>query len=85
MINFGWWTTGRDKAAVELLNTAIEAIEGGRIRGKIAYIFLSRDKGESIYSDDIIEIAKGERPLLFYNPFAASVAKDTSSTSCAVH
>ncbi len=57
MMNFGWWTTGRDKAAVDLLKTAIKAIEEGRIRGKIAYIFLSRDKGESIYSDDIIGIA----------------------------
>jgi len=55
---FGWWTTGRDKAAVDLFRTVLRAIDQGEIKGGIAYTFLSRERGESQYSDEIIDISE---------------------------
>lgn len=58
--DFGWWTTGRDKAAVELLKVALNAISSGKINGKIKYIFLSRFPDEGIYASEIYGIASKE-------------------------
>lgn len=57
MIRFGWWTTGRDEAAVKLLDTALKAMDSGEVLGEISYVFLSRERGESRYSDEIMQIA----------------------------
>ncbi|OCC15285.1 Phosphoribosylglycinamide formyltransferase [Dissulfuribacter thermophilus] len=60
MYRFGWWTTGRDEAAVELLKTVLDAINQDVIKGEISYVFISREKGESRYSDEIIEISQAK-------------------------
>lgn len=54
---FGWWTTGRDQAAIDLFDTVWKAVEDGRIDGDFAYLFCSRVPGESDYSDRIIQLA----------------------------
>ncbi len=54
---FGWWTTGRDEAALKLLTTVLDAMDDGRIEGHLAYIFLSRDPGEGKWSDEILRVA----------------------------
>ena len=54
---FGWWTTGRDQAAVNLFNTVWQATSDNIIRGKMAYLFCSREKGEGGFSDEIISLA----------------------------
>ena len=54
---FGWWTTGRDEAALELLKTVLDAMDSKKIEGHIAYIFLSRAPGDGKWSDEILQVA----------------------------
>ncbi len=56
-MDFGWWTTGRDRAAVELLEVALNAIVTGKIKGKIRYIFLSRNPEDGVHGSEIRDIA----------------------------
>ena len=58
MFQFGWWTTGRDEAALELFRTVNNAVSDGVISGKISYLFCSRDEGESEPSDRLIAFAR---------------------------
>ncbi len=55
---FGWWTTGRDQAAVNLFNVVWKAVQSGKIKGDFSYIFISRQKGEGEFSDKIIELSE---------------------------
>ncbi len=54
---FGWWTTGRDQAAVNLFKTVWKAIEDRVITGNMAYLFCSRDVAEGRFSDQIMSLA----------------------------
>jgi len=54
---FGWWTTGRDQAAIDLFDTVWQAVDSGHIRGEFAYLFSSRVPGESEFSDRLIQLA----------------------------
>lgn len=58
---FGWWTTGRDQAAVNLFNTVWQAISDKIIRGDMAYLFCSMEKGEGRFSDEIIALASEKK------------------------
>jgi phosphoribosylglycinamide formyltransferase-1 len=55
----GWFSTGRDEAARELLQRVYENISNGVIPGRIGYIFCNRRPGETLESDRFIELAKG--------------------------
>ncbi|MBN2374379.1 hypothetical protein JXL19_11395 [bacterium] len=57
-VNIGWFTTGRDIEAVNLLNIVYHGIKEGRIDGRISYLFLNREKGEGPFSDTIIDMGK---------------------------
>lgn len=57
MTAFGWWTTGRDKAAIELFDAVWKAMQYGVIPGKISYVFCSKAKGEGVYSDRLMDMA----------------------------
>ncbi len=65
MFSFGWWSTGRDEAAVELLREALYNIERGVIPGRIRYLFVSRERGEGRFSDTLIEMAQAESIEVF--------------------
>ncbi|MEF3168571.1 MAG: formyl transferase [Deltaproteobacteria bacterium] len=54
-IRFGWWTTGRDEAALSLFDTVTDAMRDGTIPGVLAYVFVSRDPKEGEWSDRILE------------------------------
>jgi phosphoribosylglycinamide formyltransferase-1 len=54
----GWFSTGRDEAARELLQMVYENISSGVIPGRIGYVFCSRRPGETLESDRFIELAK---------------------------
>ena len=54
----GWFSTGRDEAARELLGTVHESISKGVIPGRISYVFCNRRPGETLESDRFIELAK---------------------------
>lgn len=57
--NIGWFTTGRDVEAVNLLRTVYQGTKDGRIDGRISCLFLSREQGEGPFSDEIIDMARG--------------------------
>ena len=58
MINIGWFSSGRDEAAIDLLKVVSEAIQSGIIKGKISFVFVTREKGEKPESDKFIEFAE---------------------------
>jgi phosphoribosylglycinamide formyltransferase-1 len=47
----GWFSTGRDKAARDLLTVAQRSIALGEIQAEIAFVFCNREPGESKQSD----------------------------------
>ncbi|MBW2350002.1 MAG: hypothetical protein JRF20_02270 [Deltaproteobacteria bacterium] len=57
MWSFGWWTTGRDQAAIDLFETGFNAVTDGIITGEISYVFSSREPGESEFSDRLVKMA----------------------------
>ncbi len=59
MSSFGWWTTGRDQAAIDLFEGVCNAIADRTIPGKISYLFSSRGPGEGEFSDRLTEMARG--------------------------
>jgi phosphoribosylglycinamide formyltransferase-1 len=58
MPEFGWWTTGRDQAALDLFETVYRATADGIVPGRISYVFSSKAPGEGAFSDAILERAE---------------------------
>ena len=56
MYQFGWFTTGRDKAARELLKAAYRSIKQGQIKAELAFVFCNREPGESAESDLFLKL-----------------------------
>ncbi|MDY6916842.1 MAG: formyltransferase family protein, partial [Chloroflexota bacterium] len=54
----GWFSTGRDKAARDLLQTACSSIEQGVISADICYVFCNRDRGEDAESDLFLDLVR---------------------------
>ena len=54
----GWFSTGRDKAARDLLTIAQRSIALGEIRDDIAFVFCNREPGESKESDLFLRLVK---------------------------
>jgi phosphoribosylglycinamide formyltransferase-1 len=54
MMRFGWFTSGRDQAALDLFLAAAREMESGFIPGEIAYVFVDRDPGESPAADGLM-------------------------------
>jgi len=50
-MKFGWFTSGRDQAALDLFLAAYEKMETGFIPAGIAYVFCDRAPGESPWAD----------------------------------
>jgi len=47
MYQLGWFSTGRDKAAGDLLEAVRSQITLGEIEAEIVFVFCSREPGES--------------------------------------
>jgi phosphoribosylglycinamide formyltransferase-1 len=79
----GWFSTGRDKAARDLLRAVESGIRLGEIEAEIAFAFSNREPGESEGSDRFFELVKSYRiPLVCfsYRDFKARVGTgDTGS------
>lgn len=67
MFKIGWFSTGRDRAAIDLLKVVKSEIERGRIRAEIVFCFCNRELGESAQSDLFLEEVKkqGILPIMF--------------------
>ncbi|MDP3879883.1 MAG: formyltransferase family protein, partial [Dehalococcoidales bacterium] len=77
----GWFSTGRDKAARDLLSTVISSIERGEIEAEIAFVFCSRKPGESEQSDLFIKLVEGYRiPLICFSYQRFKNSRDTAPT-----
>jgi phosphoribosylglycinamide formyltransferase-1 len=51
MFTFGWFSSGRDQAAIDLFNAAADRMATGFIPGQLAYVFCDREPGETAASD----------------------------------
>jgi phosphoribosylglycinamide formyltransferase-1 len=59
MFRIGWFSTGRDPAARELLIEAQDRIQDGTIAGEISFVFSNRDDGEFAQSDLFFDLVRG--------------------------
>jgi len=51
LLRIGWFSTGRDEAARQLLQTVQQSIQAGEIKGKINFVFSNREPSEARESD----------------------------------
>jgi folate-dependent phosphoribosylglycinamide formyltransferase PurN len=56
LYQLGWFSTGRDKAAGDLLQAVQDSIERGEMKAEIAFVFSNREPGESESSDRFFEL-----------------------------
>ena len=59
MYRLGWFSTGRDKAARDLLEAVRQSIDSGEIEAEIAFVFSNREPGEGEESDRFFELVRG--------------------------
>jgi folate-dependent phosphoribosylglycinamide formyltransferase PurN len=61
----GWFSTGRDEAAGDLLRAVWSSINEGEIKAEIAFVFSNREPGEAAESDSFFELVHSYRiPLI---------------------
>jgi phosphoribosylglycinamide formyltransferase-1 len=58
MFEIGWFSSGRDEAARDLLQVVFDEIQRASIKGRISFVFVSRDRGERPESDEFIRLAE---------------------------
>jgi len=58
LLNIGWFSTGRDEAARQLLQAAQDKCHSGDINGKISFVFSNREPGEAKESDLFFELVR---------------------------
>jgi phosphoribosylglycinamide formyltransferase-1 len=51
MFTFGWFSSGRDQAAIDLFKVVSDRLADGFIPGRMAYVFCDRGPGETAASD----------------------------------
>jgi phosphoribosylglycinamide formyltransferase-1 len=56
LLTIGWFSTGKDEAARQLLQVVYEKIQSGEIKGSIAFVFSNRESGEAKESDLFFEL-----------------------------
>jgi len=58
LLNIGWFSTGRDEAARQLLQAVQDKSHRGDIIGKISFVFSNREPGEAKESDLFFELVR---------------------------
>jgi len=66
MYKIGWFSTGRDKAACDLLTTVYRSIKRGQINAEILFVFSNREQGEDRESDAFFRLVRRYRIPLVY-------------------
>tara|TARA_Y100000310_G_scaffold332978_1_gene409599 strand:- start:78 stop:911 length:834 start_codon:yes stop_codon:yes gene_type:complete len=80
MYQFGWFSTGRGKGSRALLEAAQMSIKQSDINAEIAFVFLSREPGESTETDLFIEqIESYHIPLVCFSYQKFKAIKVTTS------
>jgi len=68
LLNIGWFSTGRDEAARQLLQAVQDEIHSGGIKGKISFVFSNREPGEAKESNLFFELVHGyDIPLVCFS------------------
>ena len=68
MYQLGWFSTGRDKAARDLLQAVQSSIKLGEIEAEIAFVFSSREPGESEEGDLFLKLVEEYRiPVIAFS------------------
>ena len=77
MLNIGWFSTGRDEAARQLLQAVWDKIRSGDINGKISFVFSNREPGEEKESDLFFELVRSYNiPLICLSHKKFKTAKE---------
>ena len=58
MFEIGWFSSGRDEAARDLLQVVFDEIQNESIKGRISFVFVTRERGEKAESDKFIDLAE---------------------------
>jgi len=74
MYKLGWFSTGRDKAARDLLTVAQRSITLGEIEAEIAFVFSNRQRDEAKESDLFVKLVES-----YGLPLASFSSKDFST------
>ena len=68
MLTIGWFSTGRDEAARQLLQVVYHKIQSGEIDCQIDFIFSNREPGEDRESDSFFELVRSYKiPLICFS------------------
>ena len=68
MYRIGWLSTGRDKAASDLLQVVNSNIKLGKIKAEFAFVFCNREPGESKESDLFLKLVEDYKiPLVYFS------------------
>ncbi len=68
MYQFGWFSTGKGKGSRDLLTAAHDSIQRGETKARLAFVFCSRQPGESAESDLFLELVRNYQiPLVYYS------------------
>jgi phosphoribosylglycinamide formyltransferase 1 len=68
MFNFGWFSSGRDQAAIDLFKAVMDRTETGSIPGRLAYVFCDREPGESEAADRFLAAVRARKaPLVTHS------------------
>ena len=81
MYQFGWFSTGRDKAARDLLAAVQSSIKLNEIEAEIAFVFSNRQPGESEESDLFLKLVEDyHTPLACFSYQKFKASKGTPTT-----
>jgi len=68
LLTIGWFSTGRDEAARQLLQVVFHKVQTGEIEGTIAFVFSNREPGEAKQSDLFFELVRSYHiPLICFS------------------
>jgi phosphoribosylglycinamide formyltransferase-1 len=84
MLNIGWFSTGRDEAARQLLIAVQNMCQRGHINGRISFVFSNREPGESKESDLFFELVHSYHiPLVYlsHRVFTADIDEENLTTN----
>jgi phosphoribosylglycinamide formyltransferase-1 len=77
LLNIGWFSTGRDEAARQLLQAAQDRSHSGDINGKISFVFSNRESGEAKESDLFFKLVRSYNiPLICLSHKKFQTAKE---------
>jgi len=77
LLNIGWFSTGGDEAARQLLQAVQDKIHRGDIDGKINFVFSNREPGDAKESDLFFELVRSYNiPLVCLSHKKFKTAKD---------